>query len=177
MRLPKPHLMLSFLMMSLSSVLPLAAQAKLPATETKSLSGKQVQVPVANHLTLLVTGFTKSSSEADGAWWKKAQPLCKQNPQLACYQVAVLEDAPRFVRPMILGGMRHGMTPEQQDLFLTSFQNEKAWKQAMSYSAPDNAYIALVDSSGAILWLQNGGKQAGDLSGLERVLEQRGGGQ
>jgi hypothetical protein len=163
------------LFLSLSSALPMLAQAKLPATETKSLSGKQVQVPVANHLTLLVTGFTKASSDADGAWWKKAAPLCKQNPQLACFQVAVLEDAPRLIRPMIVGGMRHGMTAEQQETFLTSFENEKAWKQALSYSAADNAYIALVDSSGAILWVQNGSKQAGDLSGLARVLQERGG--
>lgn len=151
------------------------AQAKLPVTDTKSLSGKQVKVPAQDRLTLVVAGFTKASSDADAAWWKKAAPLCQQNPQVACYQVAVLESAPRFVRPMIVGSMKRGTPPAQQDIFLTSFENEKAWKQALSYSAPDNAYVALIDSSGTVLWLQNGGKDAaGDLSGLARVLQAKG---
>jgi hypothetical protein len=163
-------------MLLLASSLLTWAQAKLPVTETKSLSGKQVKVPAQDRLTLLVAGFTKASSEADTAWWKKAEPLCKQNPQVACYQVAILESAPRFVRLMIVGSMKRGMPPAQQDIFLTSFENEKAWKQAFSYSAPDNAYLALVDSTGAVLWLQNGGRDAaGDLSGLARVLQARNG--
>jgi hypothetical protein len=164
-----------WLLLSAGSALPLLAQAKLPPTEAKSLSGKEVKVPAPDRLTLLVAGFTKASSAADGAWWKKAAPICKQNPGLACYQVAVLEDAPRFVRPMIVGSMRHGTPPEQQDNFLTSFENEKAWKQALSYSVADNAYLALVDSSGTILWQQTGGKEAGDLSGLEQALQARNG--
>lgn len=171
MRFAKRVLFLSLSLLSTGFTVSALAQAKLPVTETKSLSGKQVKVPAPDRLTLLVTGFTKASSEADRAWWKQAAPICKQNPQLACYQVAVLEDAPRFVRPMIVGGMRRGTPPEQQDVFLTSFQNEKEWKQAVSYSAPDNAYLVLVDSSGAILWQQSGGKVAGDLSGLTRVLQ------
>ena len=155
--------------------LPIRAQSKLPVTEAKSLSGKQVKVPAPDRLTLVIAGFTKGSSDADSAWWKKAAPLCQRNPQLACYEVAILESAPRFVRPMIVSSMKRGIPPAQHDMFLTLFENEKAWKQAMSFSAPDNAYLALVDSNGAILWLQNGGKEAGDLSGLARVLQTRGG--
>ncbi len=101
----------------------------------------------------------------------KAAPLCKQHPQVACFTVAVLEDVPRFVRPMVVGGMKRGIPQPQQDSFLTSFQNERAWKQTFAYAAPDNAYLAFMDSAGTVLWQQNGGPGGGDLSGLARVLE------
>ncbi len=155
------------------TALQASAQASLPHTEAKSLSGKELKIPVADRFTLVVAGFTKNSSTATRDWWQKAAPLCKEHPQVACFTVAVLEDVPRFVRPMVVGGMKHGIPEPQQDSFLTSFQNERAWKQALAYAAPDNAYLALMDSSGTVIWQQNGGPGGGDLSGLARALETR----
>ena len=137
-----------------------AQQAKLPSTHAKSLSGQSVTVPAANSVTLVIVGFTKASSTADNAWWKQAEPLCRTNSRITCYEAAVLESVPRLVRSMVVGSMKKGVPADHQDSFLTVFENESQWKQAFGYSSPDDAYVALVDGSGNFLWKTHGNASA-----------------
>lgn len=154
--------------------LPLAAlfaqDARLPSTHAKSISEKPVTVPVANTPTLLMVGFAKASSTADNAWWKQAEPLCQANPKMACYEVAVLESVPRFIRSMVLGSMRKGVPAAHQDTFLTVFENESQWKQVLAYSTADDAYIALIDSAGKIVWKTHGNAAAANQGVLSQAL-------
>ena len=66
----------------------------------------------------------------------------------------LLQDAPSFVRPLILRSIRKQVPDTLKPRFLPLTSNESAWKQAAHYtpSAPDAAYILLVDHSGTIRW-------------------------
>jgi hypothetical protein len=142
-------------------------QAALPATHDKSLSDKQVLLPAPDHgRTLILAGFTKGSSVAVNAWWEKSGTLCQTHPEVACYRVAVLEEVPGFIRGMVLGGMRKGTPANEQDNFITVFENEAAWKQTFGFSSGDDAYLGLFDKNGKMLWRSVGGAKAADSAGL-----------
>ena len=52
--------------------------------------------------------------------------------------------------------MRKGVPPDQRDNFLVVTTDDTAWKQWASYSAPDDAYIVLVDKSAQPIWKTHG---------------------
>lgn len=133
----------------------------LPLTRGKTLSGHAVTLPEPDHAeTLIIAGFSKSSSGPVQAWWEQAQLLCHAHAQVACYRVAVLEEAPSFIHGMILSGMKRDTPPAEQDSLVSVFENESAWKQTFAFNAPDNAYLGLFDKGGKLLWHTSGGEKA-----------------
>lgn len=144
----------------------------LPLTHGKTLSGDAVTLPDSNHAqTLIIAGFSKNSSSSVKAWWEQAQTLCQAHPEVACYQVAVLEEVPSFVRGMVLGSMKRGTPAAEQRSFVTVFENESAWKQTLAFNAPDDAYLGLFDKSGKLLWHTSGGEKAASSAGLQPALD------
>ena len=144
----------------------------LPVTHAKSLSGKTITVPLPDHAqTFLVVGFSHASSAPVKAWWLKAADLCKAHPAFACYEAAVIEDAPSFIRGMITSGMKHDIPPEQQETFLTVIENEPAWKQVFGFSAPDDAYLGIFDKSGKLLWRTSGGEKAANSADIAKGFD------
>jgi hypothetical protein len=129
----------------------------LPSTPAKTLTGRAITLPGSDHAqTLLIVGFSKASSAAVKAWWLQAADLCKAHPAVACYKGAVLQDVPSFMRGMIVGGIKRDLSATEQDDFVTVVDNEAAWKQAFAFSAADNAYLAIVDRTGKVLWRATG---------------------
>lgn len=72
------------------------------------------------------------------------------------YPVAVLEAVPRLVRGMASHGIKGGTPKEQRDRFLLVYYQEAELKMAAGFTAPDDAYILLLDASGAIRWRFHG---------------------
>ena len=65
-----------------------------------------------------------------------------------------LEDAPSFIRPLIVRAIRKQVPDVLKPRFVPLTSGESAWKQSAGFTptAPDAAYILLVDHSGRILW-------------------------
>jgi hypothetical protein len=144
----------------------------LPITHAKTLSGAVVTLPATDHTaTLILAGFSKNSSAAVKAWWLAARGLCQAHPKVACYRAAVLQDAPGFVRGMIVSGMRKDMTPAEQEGFVTVFENEPAWKRSFRFGAEDDAYVALFDKDGKRLWQTSGDEKAANSTALEHAFD------
>ncbi len=155
----------------LAATRPLRAQ-QLPPTQAKTLTGRAVTLPVSDHpLTFLAVGFSKASSDAVKAWWLQAKAICQSHPAVACYEAAVIEDAPSFVRGMIISGMKHGMDPDRQETFITVVENEAAWKQAFGFSAPDDAYLAIFDKTGKLLWQTSGAESAANAAAVAKGFD------
>src|SRR5262249_18618440 len=106
-----------------------AAQDLLPL-KAETLSGKQVIVPDAasGNMTLLIIGFTHKSAMATRAWGERVDKDYGSESRLSTYQVAVLEDVPRFIRGFVVAGIRNSVPKERRDHFLLLFQGEKEWK-------------------------------------------------
>jgi len=148
------------------------AGSPLPITHARTLSGAAITLPAADHAaTLIFAGFSKNSSASVKAWWLRAKALCQAHPQVACYRAAVLQDAPGFIRGMIVSSMKKDMTPAEQEGFLTVFENEPAWKQSFAFGAEDDAYVALFDKNGKLLWRTSGGEKAANPAALAPAFD------
>lgn len=162
---------LVFLLIATTGSVRLRAQ-QLPSTQAKTLTGRAVTLAVPDRpQTFLAVGFSKASSEAVKAWWLQAKAVCQAHPAVACYEAAVIEDAPSFVRGMIVSGMKHGMEPDRQDTFVTVVENESAWKQAFGFNAPDDAYLAIFDKSGKLLWRTSGAENAANAAAIAKGFD------
>jgi hypothetical protein len=77
---------------------------ELPSFSGETLSGNQVQFPAAakGHVTVFSVGFTHGSQKQTKDWPTGIGKQFASDPCVAFYDVAVPEDAPRFVRGMIV---------------------------------------------------------------------------
>lgn len=150
------------LALSLGVLAALTAQAQtssstaLPPTHATTLAGTSLTLPVPGHPTLLLVGFSRQSGAAADAGWKQAQPFCAAQPEVACYEVAMLEDAPAFIRGMIVHGIRTGQPQSKHNQFVIVVEQEAVWKQALQVENTDYATAVLLDSTGKISWQTSG---------------------
>jgi hypothetical protein len=151
-------LSLALVAMSSLSAMPPAASPPasiIPATTGTALDGHAVSLPrdLSPHATILILGFTKHSQDPTTAW-EKAVRASLSGPGIDYLDMPFLEDAPRFVRPMILRGIQKQVPDIVKAHFVPLTSGETAWKQAAAFNptTPDAAYVLLVDRRGAILW-------------------------
>lgn len=126
-----------------------SAQQQFPAIEGQNLREHRVKLPDGKK-DVVVIGFTHGSQNQTKAWSKR---LTAEYPT---YSIAVLEDVPRLVRGMATHGIKSGVPEDQRERFLLVYHGEKELKEAAGFSTPDDAYILMVDPSGAIKWKYHG---------------------
>lgn len=143
----------------LAVVFPLAAEPQpMPKTEAESLSGHEVVLPlaVAGHPAVIVIGFSHSSSKTMERWDKQIGAEITARAGVPLYNMAVIQDAPKFVRGMITHGMKAVVPAAGQDRFLTVVQGEEELKKAVNFSAGADTYIVVLDAAGNIVFLTRG---------------------
>lgn len=131
----------------------LAAAQAFPTTQVESLAGQKLTIPQAfgGKPVILVWSFSKKAGEATRAW---TDPLAKEG--LPVWSAAMLEAAPRFVRPMIRSGMRKDMPDTQQQRSLLLYQGEKQWRQILKPPKDDAPLVVLLDAQGNVAWSYSG---------------------
>lgn len=136
---------------------PLWAQT-LPKTEFETLAGSKLTLPDAavGKTALLIVGFSHASSKPTGDWAKELGADCRSHPRLVCYQIAVLQDAPRMIRGFITGGIKRDIPKDQRNTFLILVHDEDTWKRLAAFSDPDDAYLLLIDDRSNIHWKTHG---------------------
>ena len=128
----------------------------MPKTASESLAGLQVTLPdsLKGHPSVVIIGFSKSSQDLVKAWDARARKHL--GGAFDVYQVAVLEDAPSFIRGMIKHAMK-GSTPEdRQSHFLVVVKGEAELKIAAAFAQVGEPYLLLLDSTGEIRWRTHG---------------------
>ena len=142
----------------------------------ETLSGRQMVLPDNAHgrIALLVIGFTKKSSQATREWGQRFRKDFGSDQRYVVYQVAVLEDVPRFIRGMVTSSIRRETPPGEQEHFVTLFNGEANLKRFVAYSAPDDAYLLLFDAKGEIRWRGHGLFLEEDYAGLQETTKQLG---
>ncbi len=146
------------------SLLPARAQT-LPTTEFQTLAGGKVTLPTdaQGHTALLIVGFSHASSKPTSAWGKQLAKDCAAVGAL-CYSVAVLQDVPRFIRRVVVSGIRSGTPVEKRSTFLILLHDEATWKKLCGFSDADGAYLLLVARDGRIEWKWTGPPDASSLA-------------
>jgi len=138
-------------------IAPVFAQS-IPPVRSKALDDSEVVLPkpANSQILVLIVGFSHKSGEVCTAWGKHVSADYAKNPRVAYFQVPVLQDAPSFVRPMILHGMREGVPPQELSHFVPVYDKEADWKKLVNFSAPDDAYLILADAQGQVFWQTHG---------------------
>jgi len=143
----------------------------MPMTQAQSLSGHTLTLPeaVAGHPAVIVIGFTQSSQRAMERWDKEIGAQVTAKPGVPLYNIAVIQDAPRFVRGMIKGSMKALVPAAGQDRFLTVVQGQDELKKAVDFSVGGDAYVVVLDASGKIVFHTHGDPSE---SAKKQVIEQ-----
>jgi hypothetical protein len=131
---------------------------QLPWVTAETLAGNKLELPVAlvGKLAVLCIGFTHPSQSEVKNWTTELQRQFKKDSGVAIYSIAVLEDAPRIVRGMILHAMKKGVPSAEFGEFLVIYQNEKELKQSVGFEARDDAYVIVLDPTGAVRYKLHG---------------------
>lgn len=129
------------------------AQQPMPRLEGESFASRKVVLPddAQGKVAVLVFGFTKASKGPTSAWGEKTFSAFGNQAGFALYQLPVLEDVPRFVRGIVISGMKKGIKENRRDHFVPIFQGESELKKMVTYKEPDDAYLVVLDPSGKIV--------------------------
>jgi len=134
----------------------LAASTTIPSVVATALDGHTVSLPsdLPAPATILILGFSQHSQAATTAWEKSIRASLATTPTIGYFDMPILEDAPSFIRPLILRSIRKQVPDVLKPHFVPLTSGEAAWKQLTNFSpsAPDAAYILLVDRSGNVRW-------------------------
>lgn len=127
---------------------------RIPELRAATLAGPTIALPadLSGRTAILMLGFSKKSSEEIKPW---ADAVFRDfNPQARtlAYEMPVLEDVPSFIRGMVIKSIRKPLTEPERARFVPILENEAAWKKVAHFSAPDGAYILLIDSTGEVRW-------------------------
>ena len=132
------------------------------------MGGHKVVVAQAirGHEAVLIAGFSKEAGDGCGAWSKAvhADPALRS---AVFYQLVMLEEAPRIIRPMIRSGMRKGLSAAEQEQFVILTQDEKLWRNYFGVDNDKEPWVVLIDADGKVLWHGHGAAQY-----LEPLLRQ-----
>jgi hypothetical protein len=125
----------------------------LPRTEAETLSGRKVTIPdvFGGKPAVVVFSFSKAAGEKTGEW---ISALSKDGAPV--WSAAMLEAAPRFIRPMIRSGMKRDLSAAMLDRSLCLYAGEKAWRAALGVIQDDAPVVVLIDAKGQVAWKQQG---------------------
>ena len=131
-----------------------SAAQQFPRLQEENLAGQQVVLPdaAAGKIAVLVLGFSHASSTPTGAWMKRSSAEFGKNPSFALYELAVIEDAPRFIRGMIISGMKKCIPEDERPFVVPVVHEEAALKTLVGYKEEDYAYIVLLDRGGRVVY-------------------------
>lgn len=152
--------LLSFVGLLISAVAQDAA--RMPAIEGESFAGQRVVLPdaAAGKVAVLVFGFSKASKGPTSAWANQLLADFGTHSEFVVYQLPVLEDVPRFIRGMVISGIKKGVPEDKRDHFVPILQKEAELKKFVHYNEPDDAYVVVLSLSGETLAVSHGSSPA-----------------
>jgi hypothetical protein len=131
----------------------------LPATKGETLSNKPIVLSdaVHGHTVILIAGFSREGGNGANEWAKalRADPAFSE---ISVYEIAMIAGAPKLMRGMIKNGMKRGVAPADQDRFVVLTEDEQPWKSFFAVTNDNEAYVALIDPQGKVLWHGHGSR-------------------
>jgi len=135
--------------------------SRLPAV---TLSKDKLQIPedLADTPVLFIVGFSKASRAQTRPW---SQLLEQKYPtdKLVVYNVSVIQKVPRLIRGIVIRAITKDTPQDLHDRFLLVTQRAKDWQALAAYSAPDAAYLILINKAHQVVWHFSGPASAANL--------------
>lgn len=130
----------------------------MPKIEGESFSGSTVELPdeAKGKVAVFIFGFTKASKGPTAAWADKIFTDFGTQTGFELYQLPVLEDVPRFIRGVVISGIKKGVRENMRDHFVPVLQGEAELKKLVGYKEVDDAYLVTLNSAGQIVGQRHG---------------------
>ncbi len=141
----------------------------LPRAEGESLTGQKALLPDAlrGQTAVVVWSFTREAGEQVEKW---VAPLARDRVNV--YSAAVIEAAPRLIRPMIRASMRRASPQPFHERFICITRGEKELRQALNVRNDKVPYLTIVNPDGAVVWQHAGPYSEAALAELMRRFQQ-----
>jgi hypothetical protein len=128
------------------------AQGRIPTVHAPAFNGAIVDLPGAlkGKVGVLVIGFSQSSRDQIADWSKRLAADYRSSAAVTYYEMPVLEDVPRPLRSFVVGRVKESVPEVARSRCIPILEHEADWKALSGYSAPDQAYLLLVDENGMV---------------------------
>jgi hypothetical protein len=124
---------------------------------TLDLKGEPHVFPadLAKDRAVVVVTFSKAASDQAIEWTRK---LRENEKALAAsiYQIAVLEDVPRFVRSFVISALKRALPKTLHDHFWVATSFSKEWQKQIGGASLDEAHVVLLEDRREITWRFHG---------------------
>lgn len=141
----------------------------LPTVEGESLTGQKALLPDAlrGQASVVVWSFSREAGEQVEKW---VAPLARDRVNV--YSAAVIEAAPRLIRPMIRAGMKRASPKPFHERFLCITRGEKPLREALEVRNDKLPYVTLLSANGEVVWRHAGPYNEAALAELTRRLQE-----
>lgn len=126
-----------------------------PTVTGKNLTGQTFTFPadLKKDINLIAVAFQREQQADVDTWILKMEPLEKEYPQFAFFEVPTIREMNPFSRWFIYQGMRSGIPSQQARLRTVTLHIDKEpFKRALGISNENQIYLYLTDREGKILW-------------------------
>jgi len=132
----------------------ISSAQSIPPVKAKALDDSEVTLPNPSNpkILILVLGFSHKSGDLCDPWFKKLAADFHNEARVSYFSLPLLQNAPSFVRPMILRGMRKNTPKEELAHFVPLYSNEAEWKKFVNFSATDDPYLVVATPDGHPAW-------------------------
>jgi len=124
----------------------------------QTLEDKDVSLPdvAQGRVCLVIMTFSKEAGERSRPWQDHFVRDFADDSKATSYSVAMLSDAPGFVRGMIRSAMRRGTPQPLRPRTITVTSDSKPWKQRLNLTNDKDVFLLLLDKQGRIALIQHG---------------------
>jgi len=142
----------------IAAVLAAAMMQPLPPLKGKYLTGRDATLPAdcKGKIALLAFGFSYDSRHQVEAWIGRFRKDFGKDSRVTFYEIPVIGGAAQLGKWFIDSGMRRGTPKELHENVITIYGGAGPWKRYLDYKAADDAYLVLLDPSGAVRWAHAG---------------------
>jgi len=149
------------------------ALVRIPPVHGTVLSGQKVDLPEAlkGKVGVLVLGFSRASGDVVAEWGKKLFREYNGSGTVAYYEMSVLESVPGLLRGFVVKKIGESMPDVAKSHFLPVLDHEKEWKATAGFKASDDAYVLVVDGTGAVRGRVQGTATDANVAEMKRQLD------
>ena len=101
-------------------------------------------------LAILILGFSKGARTQATLWGRRLPTDYFYSPDVLYFEMPVLQSIPRLLRGAVLRSIKSEVSARSQPHFAPLTTDEQTWRSLVGYNKPEDAYVLLIDSSGAI---------------------------
>jgi hypothetical protein len=129
------------------------SHAAMPSLEAETLTGEKVRLPELwlGQPAVVVWSFSRVAGEGIKAWM-----AALEREGVNAWGAAVLEKAPRFVRPMIRREMRGDIPKQFHSRTICFYRGDKELRETLGVGDDRLPLVVMLGANGAIVWKHSG---------------------